>query len=328
MYMDAVACNADPMTGEQALNIITQVACNEDFRLNAMQMVELLSCGLSFAQWDDTRMFAYDALNKGIATMSDFATSASTLANSADDSDSRDMQTDSQSVAQVKTDLGLFEDADSLSAEDLNNLAMLDPALLSEKEKEALASDMAIFLRRLHGISVPLSEKPFCEIFEDKRKRYLEDQEQLLEVLENRKLLNAPLQKNIQTIYEHIGQNQELFNYAACLVHNDFSSSNMVFRHNRLYGVIDFGDVIVGDPDNDFLCLLDCSMDDFGKDFGRKVLRHYGHRNPQLAERKAEINDAYWPIQQVLLGVQREDRSLFCKGYRELLAIDPDAFIL
>ena len=134
VYMDAVACNADPMTGEQALNIITQVACNEDFRLNAMQMVELLSCGLSFAQWDDTRMFAYDALNKGIATMSDFASSASTLSNSADDSDSRDMQTDSQPVAQAKTDLGLFEDADSLSAEDLNNLAMLDPALLSEKE--------------------------------------------------------------------------------------------------------------------------------------------------------------------------------------------------
>lgn len=134
VYMDAVACNADPMTGEQALNIITQVACNEDFRLNAMQMVELLSCGLSFAQWDDTRMFAYDALNKGIATMSDFASSASTSSNSADDSNSRDIQTDSQPVAQAKTDSSLFEDDDSLSAEDLNNLAMLDPALLSEKE--------------------------------------------------------------------------------------------------------------------------------------------------------------------------------------------------
>lgn len=134
VYMDAVACNADPMTGEQALNIITQVACNEDFRLNAMQMVELLSCGLSFAQWDDTRMFAYDALNKGIATMSDFTSSASTSSNSADDSNSRDIQTDSQPVAQAKTDLSLFEDDDSLSAEDLNNLAMLDPALLSEKE--------------------------------------------------------------------------------------------------------------------------------------------------------------------------------------------------
>ena len=134
VYMDAVACNADPMTGEQALRMITQVACNEGFRLNAMQMVELLSCGLSFAQWDDTRMFAYDALNKGIATMSDFASSASMLSNSADDSNSRDIQTDSQPVAQAKTDLSLFEDDDSLSAEDLNNLAMLDPALLSEKE--------------------------------------------------------------------------------------------------------------------------------------------------------------------------------------------------
>lgn len=61
------------VTGEQALRMIAQVACNEDFRLNAMQMVELLSCGLSFAQWDDTRMFAYDALNKGIAAMRDFA---------------------------------------------------------------------------------------------------------------------------------------------------------------------------------------------------------------------------------------------------------------
>ena len=134
VYMDSVARNADPQDGEKALRLITRVACNEDFQLNATQMVELLSCGLSFAQWDDTRMFAYDALNKGIATMSDFASSASMLSNSADDSNSRDIQTDSQPVAQAKTDLSLFEDDDSLSAEDLNNLAMLDPALLSEKE--------------------------------------------------------------------------------------------------------------------------------------------------------------------------------------------------
>ena len=157
VYMDAVACNANPMTGEQALNIITQVACNEDFRLNAMQMVELLSCGLSFAQWDDTRMFAYDALNKGFATMSDFASSASRLSNSADDSDSRGMQTDSQSVAQVKTDLGLFEDADSLSAEDLNNLAMLDPALLSEKEIAQAAQNQFDHAVQFHT-SEPLAD--------------------------------------------------------------------------------------------------------------------------------------------------------------------------
>ena len=71
-----MARNADPQDGEKALRLITRVACNEDFQLNATQMVELLSCGLSFAQWDDTRMFAYDALNSALDTMDRFAKEA------------------------------------------------------------------------------------------------------------------------------------------------------------------------------------------------------------------------------------------------------------
>lgn len=55
-------------------------------------------------------------------------------------------------------------------------------------------------------------------------------------------------------------------------LHNDFSAGNLIFRSNRLYGVIDFGDSVIGDPDNDFLYLLDSSKDDFGKESGRKVL--------------------------------------------------------
>lgn len=129
VYMDAVACNADPMTGEQALRMITQVACNEDFRLNAMQMVELLSCGLSFAQWDDTRMFAYDALNKGLDTMSDFVAKHP----AGDDVDGAHTTT--------AADSGQPGASDQLSADDLHNLAMLDPALLSDKEIARTAGD-------------------------------------------------------------------------------------------------------------------------------------------------------------------------------------------
>ena len=183
VYMDAVACNADPMTGEQALHMITQVACNEDFRLNAMQMVELLSCGLSFAQWDDTRMFAYDALNKGIAAMHDFAARNNT-GNGNDKSDfvARDTTTapsrndrpsqgagisgmsgtsdeggasgttgtadasgtsgtdgtnTADSAAHSTGDSNASSTADdspALSAEELNDLAMLDPSLLSQQQ--------------------------------------------------------------------------------------------------------------------------------------------------------------------------------------------------
>lgn len=133
VYMDAVACNADPMTGEQSLRMITQVACNDDFRLNAMQMVELLSCGLSFAQWDDTRMFAYDALNKAMATMSEFAASTADTTTDAESHKTNDSN-EPTPLAELKTDIDLFQMDSSLSEEELKDLAMLDPALLTEKE--------------------------------------------------------------------------------------------------------------------------------------------------------------------------------------------------
>ncbi len=180
IYMDAVACNADPATGEQALRMITQVACNEDFRLNAMQMVELLSCGLSFAQWDDTRMFAYDALNNAIATMNDFTgktadskdgkeytgqgqpsnpkvghedspSGSSATSEKSASSDGLSPSDESVSLDGISLDSDLFNLDSSLSSEELSNLAMIDSALLSEKEIAFTAHDQfehaVMFLR-------------------------------------------------------------------------------------------------------------------------------------------------------------------------------------
>ena len=90
---------------------------------------------------------------------------------------------------------------------------------------------------------------------------------------------------------------------------------------------IDFGDFNVGDPDNDFLCLLDCSTDDFGKEFGRKVLKYYQHKAPEVAERKAELNDVYWSIDQIIYGYERKDREMLIKGVSELLQTQAEMFI-
>lgn len=70
-YMDAVARHAEPEVSAQALRLVTQVACNEDFRINTTPMMDVLSCALSFAQWDDTRIFAYEALDTASAVMDD-----------------------------------------------------------------------------------------------------------------------------------------------------------------------------------------------------------------------------------------------------------------
>lgn len=189
---------------------------------------------------------------------------------------------------------------------------------LSESEKDAIARDEAAFLRELHSLQVNQSEPFYHASLQDKGAQYEKDRSELLLILEEEKLITQRLQMMIHDLYARIFQTDILFDYIPCLTHNDFSADNMVFANNRLLGVIDFGDFLIGDPDNDFLCILDCSTDDFGKEFGRRVLYYYGHKSPEIAETKAEINDAYWPVQQILLGYARNDRQMLEKGYHKL----------
>lgn len=198
---------------------------------------------------------------------------------------------------------------------------------LSEKEKDALAYDEAAFLKELHSIKIDCSASLFSDVQENKKNKFLKDKDLLIGILKKEQLLTADILEHIELIYANILNNTVLFEYAPCLVHNDFSAHNMIFKNNRLFGVIDFGDFIVGDPDNDFLCLLDCSEDDFGKDFGRRVLRYYQHKDPEVAERKAELNDMYWAIDQIIYGYEREDKKMLTKGVAELLQTQAEMFI-
>lgn len=198
---------------------------------------------------------------------------------------------------------------------------------LSEKEKDALACDEATFLKELHSIAIDCSDNFFSDVLENKQDKFLKDKEMLITILKKEQLMTADIREHIELIYSNILKNTVLFEYIPCLVHNDFSADNMIFRKNRLFGVIDFGDFIVGDPDNDFLCLLDSSTDDFGKDFGRRVLRYYQHNAPEVAERKAEVNDAYWAIDQIIYGYERDNRKMLTKGVSDLLQTQAKMFI-
>lgn len=149
MYMDAVARHADPATAEHALRTITQVACNEDFQLNPIQMVELLASGLSFARWDDSRVLAYDALNSAIAVMDELARKESDT-------------TTTQSAGMAPEPQASHQEINTeLSDEDLIDMGVLDAfasmtddnisALMSERDMTQLAhrqfEQAVLFLR-------------------------------------------------------------------------------------------------------------------------------------------------------------------------------------
>lgn len=69
----------------------------------------------------------------------------------------------------------------------------------------------------------------------------------------------------------------------SCIVHADFSAEHILHDGTGVTGIIDWGDVSLGDPDYDFSYLFV----DFGEDFVRTMAGHYGHRDPELLVRKA-----------------------------------------
>lgn len=190
---------------------------------------------------------------------------------------------------------------------------------LREAQKEQLAADEADFLKALHKIPVDLNNPLFNEVFKDKKEEFREDREALLAILD--KIGHSDLKPLVQRIFDGLFNNGLLYDYTPCLIHNDFSANNMIFCGNRLKAVIDFGDFAIGDPHSDFRHLLDGDSCDFGKEFGCRVIEHYGGDIIAIEE-KARISDNYWPIEQVICGFRRGDEKMVEEGVSKLLILN------
>lgn len=186
---------------------------------------------------------------------------------------------------------------------------------LSEAQKERLAADEADFLKALHKIPVDFKNPLFDEAFEDKEEEFREDREVLLDILN--KIGHGDLKPLVCRIFDGLFNTRLLYDYTPCLIHNDFSASNMIFSGDRLKAVIDFGDFAVGDPDSDFRHLLDSDSNEFGREFGVRVLRNYGG-NAERVQEKARISEDYWPIEQVIYGFRRGDEKMVKEGVYNL----------
>jgi aminoglycoside 2''-phosphotransferase len=141
---------------------------------------------------------------------------------------------------------------------------------LKKNEQIFLQKTIANFLFQMH--SFPLEELQDCEL------ETMNLHEEYSGVFEDAKQLIFPnISKNkrevITRLFTGYLGNENNFNYAPTLVHNDFSKDHILFdtANKQITGIIDFGDIATGDPDYDFMYLFD----EFGEDFLRKILEFY-----------------------------------------------------
>lgn len=185
----------------------------------------------------------------------------------------------------------------------------------SDDENDALAQDIALFLREMHAIPLPDIDGLELHVIDD----YRSDYETLRETVYDK--IPDKSKRYIDDLYKRILNDKRISQYDKALCHNDLSCNHILIQDNKAVGIIDFGDAAVTDRDKDFVYLLEESSEEIGRDFGIKVLEYYQHPNKELPILKADLNEEYYPIEQISGGQAMKLDDLYNKGLNKMINI-------
>lgn len=155
---------------------------------------------------------------------------------------------------------------------------------LNNEHKEDVLKKLAEFFLDLHGFSK--KEATLCGVLEVDYKEFAtrifsEAQSKVFP------LINTKEREYIVKIFGDYILNEENFNYTPVLVYADSKPDHLLFntQKNELTGIIDWGNVRIGDPDHDFKHLFMS----FGEDFIQELLKYYPHPNPDNLIQKLRL---------------------------------------
>ena len=183
---------------------------------------------------------------------------------------------------------------------------------MSIEEQDDLAHSIAQFLKELHSLPLPDIDDLELDVIED----YKSDYESLKELIYDD--IPKKSQEYLDSLFRRILSDERITKYEKVLCHNDLSCNHIIMQNNRVVGIIDFGDVAITDRDKDFIYLLENSSEELGRDFGLKVLNYYNHPNKDIAVLKSDLNDEYYPIEQILGGQSKELKEMYNDGLNKI----------
>lgn len=178
--------------------------------------------------------------------------------------------------------------------------------LLKEEEKECFAEDISKFLSELHTFSFQ-TYFPNKIDMEEAKGNWRELLKEINEFVFP--LLNEKERAWTTELFNNFLREDNNFNYNQCLIHGDLGSDHILYDYEKrkISGIIDFGDIQIGDPAYDFIGLYIC----YGADFTEKVFSKYtAQKDENFMDRIEKFYVKRTPFYGIIHGVKTNNLKL------------------
>ncbi|MDQ2719595.1 MAG: aminoglycoside phosphotransferase family protein [Bacteroidota bacterium] len=184
---------------------------------------------------------------------------------------------------------------------------------LGSKNQIKIQKSLALFLNQLHESDLQILKN--CDLETMNYKEEYSDNFENVQTLIYPNL-NLKEREIITKVFISYFNTSENFKYKQALIHNDFSTDHILFEksNNEISGIIDFGDLAIGDPDYDLMYLFGS----FGENFISKLLQFYRHNNPENLLKKLIFFNLATKLQILINATRDNDQYDIKDGYKKL----------
>lgn len=142
---------------------------------------------------------------------------------------------------------------------------------LDESSRERCASQVADFVKQLHAVDLTIAAKCGIEVvnYRAEYRNLFQRAKQHLFVS-----LSEPEQRFVEYTIDEFLVDASVREFEPALLHGDLSPDHVIFDESTaaVTAIIDFGDLVIGDPAADIVLIYE----DYGVDFLNRFLRCYG----------------------------------------------------
>ncbi len=195
----------------------------------------------------------------------------------------------------------------------------LENACITSGQLTVLAQALATFLNELHSfpttqaIQVGVQEHTPVQWRDRYQERYIDLQQRVFP------LLNTGLRVKSEHLWENFLNANNMFTFQPRLIHCDLACEHIFYNPERstLTGVIDWGDVTIGDSALDFVGFHQTH----GKEFTEQVLMRYQGRVDAAFQQRIHFYLCYGPFSQLLYGSYSKNQMFITQGIEGLHAL-------